>query len=384
MKVANNVDWFNQYGDMMPDREPAQVDDEPLFTQASTLKDRDIVPMEWLVNMLIPANTVTLLSGDGGTGKSLLALNLAISVASGGKLPWLNMKPQQGPALYVGAEDDINEMHRRINDMIWLRPEISWNDIEDLHLASLASRDALLSSLDPRTGILTPSPLWYKILDKIQAERPRVVILDTLADLYPGNENDRAQARQFIGQLRKAAVDHGTTIVLLSHPSLSGMASGSGTSGNTAWNNSVRSRLYMQRVKEDGYEADKSLRKLTVMKSNYGETGTEILMNYDEGFFVAKKVEDSLDKQAIEAKAERVFLQLLDQFTKAGMFLSPAPSAQNGAAVKFASSSDHQGITKKQFRAAQDRLQLAGKIWIGTRGPASRQQQYIVKGSKPE
>jgi hypothetical protein len=107
-------------------------------------------------------------------------------------------------------------------------------------------------------------------------------------------------------------------------------------------------------------------------------------MNYDSGYFVAQKVEDSLDKQAIEAKAERVFLSLLDDFTSAGMFLSPAPSAQNGAAVKFANSNGHQGITKKQFRAAQDRLQLAGKIWIGTRGPASRQQQYIVKGSKPE
>jgi RecA-family ATPase len=383
MKVVNGGDWFDRYGDMMPQSDAA-VEQEPLFIQASSLKERDIEPMEWLIGSMIPANTVTLLSGDGGTGKSLLALNLAISVASGGKLPWLNMKPQQGRALYIGAEDDVKEMHRRINDMIWTRPEISWDDIEDLHLASLASRDALLASLDPRTGILTPSELWTRIMTKIEAERPRVVVLDTLADLYPGNENDRAQARQFIGQLRKAAVDFETTIVLLSHPSLSGMASGTGTSGNTAWNNSVRSRLYMQRVKDDGYEPDKSARKLTVMKSNYGETGTEILMNYDSGYFVAQKVEDSLDKQAIEAKAERVFLQLLDEFTKAGMFLSPAPSAQNGAAVKFANSNGHQGITKKQFRAAQDRLQLAGKIWIGTRGPASRQQQYIVKGSKPE
>jgi len=185
----------------------AAVEQEPLFIQASSLKERDIEPMEWLIGSMIPANTVTLLSGDGGTGKSLLALNLAISVASGGKLSWLNMKPQQGPALYIGAEDDVKEMHRRINDMIWTRPEISWDDIEELHLASLASRDALLASLDPRTGILTPSELWTRILTKIEAERPRVVILDTLADLYPGNENDRAQARQFIGQLRKAAVD---------------------------------------------------------------------------------------------------------------------------------------------------------------------------------
>jgi RecA-family ATPase len=35
------------------------------------------------VQELVPMNTVTLFGGDGGTGKSLVALQLAVAVASG-------------------------------------------------------------------------------------------------------------------------------------------------------------------------------------------------------------------------------------------------------------------------------------------------------------
>ncbi|WP_369675560.1 AAA family ATPase, partial [Enterococcus faecium] len=93
-------------------------------------------------------------------------------------------------------------------------------------------------------------------------ERPALVGLDTLADLHSGQENDRTTARQFIGLLRGLAIRHGCAVVLLAHPSLTGMASGSGLSGSTAWNASVRSRLYLERVVQDGYEADPDRRVL--------------------------------------------------------------------------------------------------------------------------
>jgi RecA-family ATPase len=379
MKVVTGRkdDWWNKYGAEM-DKPAAEV--APLFTAASSLENKEIVELDWLIGSMIPANTVTLLSGDGGTGKSLLALNLAISVACGGKLSWLGYKPEQGKALYIGAEDDMNEMHRRLNRMCMLRNGVEYSDLNDLHLASLSNRDALLSTVDPKTNLLYPTELFNDIVTKIDAERPRVVILDTLADLYAGNENDRAQSRMFIGQLRKVSVDYQTTIVLLSHPSLTGMASGTGTSGNTAWSNSVRSRLYMQRVKEDGYEADKTARKLTVMKSNYGESGTEILMHYVDGYFEAEATSDALDRKSIDSKADRVYLKLLELHTQKSMRVSPNPSANNSACTVFGRSDERESITKKQFAAAQDRLQLRDEIHVQEEGPPSRRIKFIVQG----
>lgn len=378
MKVVtgNGSDWYNNYNGML---DAPKVDEAPLFTSAETLKERELVPLNWLINSMIPAGTVTLLSGDGGSGKSLLALNLAISVASGGKLKWLNYQPAHGSALYIGAEDDMNEIHRRISRLTAGNFDLEYNDLKDLHIASLANRDALLSIVDPKTNTLYPSPLFQQIVTKVDAERPSLVVLDTLADLFPANENDRASARQFIGQLRKMAVDFDTTVVLLSHPSLSGMASGSGTSGNTAWSNSVRSRLYLQRIVEDGYEPDKTARKLTVMKSNYGEVGIEILMNYNDGFFEADKTTDSLDRVAMDNKADRVFLRLLETHTAASVKLSPNYTSNNSAATIFSRSNDRESVTKKQFMAAQERLILKKEIKIEEEGSPSRRVKYLRK-----
>ena len=109
--VQDNGDWYKNFNGML---DAPNVDEAPLFTSANTLEERELIPLNWLINSMIPSGTVTLLSGDGGSGKSLLALNLAISVASGGKLKWLNYQPAQGSALYIGAEDDMNEIHRRL------------------------------------------------------------------------------------------------------------------------------------------------------------------------------------------------------------------------------------------------------------------------------
>ncbi|MGR3292310.1 MAG: AAA family ATPase, partial [Paracoccaceae bacterium] len=41
------------------------------FFRASDLADKPVPDRQWLVHDLVPDGTVTLLGGDGGTGKSL-------------------------------------------------------------------------------------------------------------------------------------------------------------------------------------------------------------------------------------------------------------------------------------------------------------------------
>jgi RecA-family ATPase len=58
----------------------------------------------WIVEDVIPDETLTLLSGEGGIGKTTLALQLAVAVRIDGD--WLGMKVTQGPVLFVTSEDD--------------------------------------------------------------------------------------------------------------------------------------------------------------------------------------------------------------------------------------------------------------------------------------
>lgn len=209
---------------------------------AADLEGLPVPEREWLVPDLIPTRNVTLLYGDGGTGKSLLALQLAVAVALG--KPWLGQPVTAGKAIFPSAEDEKPELHRRLAEIV--RHEGSrLGDLTGLTLRSLAGEDAMLARQSGATRPLIPSDLYREIDAILEAERPALLVLDTLADMFPGNENDKAQARQFVGLLKRLAIRHGSAVVMLAHPSLAGMASGSGTSGNVAWSGSARSRLYL-------------------------------------------------------------------------------------------------------------------------------------------
>lgn len=351
-----------------------------VFIVASELEGQPIPSRQWLVEGLIPSGTVTLLGGDGGTGKSLCALQLAASTAL--SLAWLGLPVKSGRALYISAEDDRDELHRRLSDIA--RAEgVALADMDNLTVRSLAGEDALLAIAEKSGGVLHPSPLYQEIDRRMRDEAPALLVLDTLADLFPGNENDRAQARQFVGMLRGLAIRHECAVVMLAHPSLSGLNSGSGTSGSTGWNNSVRSRLYLERVTQEGYESDPDARLLRTMKANYGRTGGEISLRWQGGVFVAQEQEAGLDRMAATAKAERVFLKLLDEFTEQGRHVKSA-NAAGYAAKAFAASGRAEGLTKRQLHDAMERLFASGQIIeeLGGSGPPSKQTKRILRARK--
>jgi RecA-family ATPase len=323
---------------------------------------------------LIPAGTVTLLGGDGGTGKSTLALQLAAATATGGR--WLSREiAMPGPAMAATAEDDNAELHRRIA-AIAEGEGLALDRLGDLHLVSLAGLDALLAANLPGKGGLAETPLFRRVEDEAARISPAVIILDTVADLFGGNEIDRAQVRQFVGLLRGLAIRTGAAVVLLAHPSVAGMQSGSGLSGSTAWNNSVRSRLYLERIKDEGFEPDPDARRLSVKKSNYSGTATEILMRWRAGRFVADEPAAGLDRLAAIAKAERVFLALLAQFTAQGRKVNHA-GGQTYAPKVFAGQPDSEGCTKRALAAAMETLIRDGRIEIVEDGPPSKRRSFL-------
>jgi len=242
-----------------------------LFYSAATFKDKAVPPREWLVPDLVPQKTVTLLSCDGGTGKSLRALQLAIAVAACTR--WIGKAVARGRMIYLSAEDDDEELHRRIDDILRATGR-SCDDVQGLTLRSVAGEDALLA-VETQVALIQ-STLFEELDARASDENPALIVIDTLADVYPANENDRAEVRQFGGILRRLALNRKCAVMLLGHPSLTGLSSGSGTSGSTAWSNSVRSRLYFSRIASNGFENDPNACVLATKKANYAATNGEI------------------------------------------------------------------------------------------------------------
>ncbi len=223
---------------------------------------------------------------------------------------------------------------------------------------SLAGEDALLAVPD-RSGLIKTTKLLERLHEAACDIRPTLIVLDNAADIYGGNENDRAQVRQFVGILRGMAIAAGAGVLLTSHPSLTGINTGTGLSGSTAWNASVRSRLYFRRAttgKDE--EPDPDLRVLEVMKSNYGPIGETITLRWTKGLFLPVGSMSSLEKAAAEQAAEQMFLTLLDQFNRQGRNTSAKPYAPNYAPTLFAKEKQarERGIKKTSFEAAMRSL----------------------------
>ena len=341
------------------------------FYSAASLKGRPVPDREWLVQDLIPSNTVTLGGGDGGAGKSLLFLQLAASVAA--QTSWLGKSVTLGRAIFLSAEDDDDELHRRLEDILRSTGR-SYDDLEALTLRSLAGEDALLA-VDSQLALIR-SALFKELDARAADDAPALIVIDTLADVFPANENDRAKVRQFVGMLRGLALKHRCAVLLLAHPSLTGLSSGSGTSGSTAWNNSVRSRLYLSRIVQDGYEPDPDKRVLTVKKANYGRSGGEIQMTWRAGVFEADQALEGLDRLAMGAKAERVFLKLLRRFGENGQKVNNS-GGTNYAPKVFAEQPDNEGVQKAAFNVAKNSLLARKGVRIVESGPPSRRVSHL-------
>lgn len=246
---------------------------------------------------LLPMRNVTLLGGDGGTGKSLLALQLALACCTA--IPhWIGMQVTPGPVLYVSCEDNEAEIHRRVTEICAAEDGSDIDAIRGrLFVVDMSKEDATLAVERQRTGLIEPTTFYRHLMQLIADTLPVLVILDTLADVYSGNENSRPAVRHFLSLLRRPALDFDLVMLLLGHPSVTGRTSGTGESGSTAWNNSVRSRLYLK----SGSEDDDS-RVLETKKANYGRSGGVIGLRWAISRLVRKDVPKAVDRMTMDTQ----------------------------------------------------------------------------------
>jgi RecA-family ATPase len=358
--------------------EEQQCDELPLpFVDIGAWQNQPVPERVWTVKDRIPGNNVTLLSGEGSIGKSILSLHLATATVLG--KDWLQSLPDPGPAVVVCCEDDTSELWRRL-DLIFQHYGAAYTEFKDLHVLALAGEDALMATPN-RNGLMQPTKLFTRVHQAACDLKPRLVVLDNSADIFGGNENDRAQVRQFIGILRGMAIAAGAGVLLTSHPSLVGISSGTGLSGSTAWNASVRSPLYFKRATTDeDEEPDPDLRVLEVMKTNYGRPGETITLKWNNGLFLPVGGISNLEKLAAEQKADETFSAQIIQFSKQGRNVSVKLNAPTYAPAEFAKEPEARaaGLKKADFEAAMRRLLAAGKIRVEPYGPPSRGWTRLV------
>jgi RecA-family ATPase len=337
--------------------------------------DNEPIPVrQWAIRDRVPLNQVGLFSGEGGTGKSIIELMKDVAHVAG--KDWLGSLPAPGAAFYLGAEDDRDEIHIRLA-AIAKHYGVSFKNLIEggLHVLPLLGQDAVLCAADGKSGHVEVTGLYRQLYEAAGDIKPKNISVDTLSRAFAGNEIDRVQVYAFAMHMQALAKVAAGSVTILSHPSLSGIASGSGISGSTAWHGAFRFRQYLKGVKAtDGEQPEKNLREIEFKKNQYGPLGETIVLRYENGLFLPVAGVSGLDKVARQAEADGVFMDLLRRFSGQGQNVSHKTTAPNYAPAAFAKEEEakRQKFRKSDFEDAMRRLFAADKIHVEIYGRPSQ------------
>lgn len=332
---------------------------------------------EWALRDWIPARQASYLTGPGSAGKSLLAQQLCTCISLG--LPFMGAETRQAVAMYVTCEDDTAELHRRqaaICEAIGAKlSSLSGK----LHLVSLAGhigtelatfghgRDPV-DEFDRGEPAMRTSKQWHALSGTARDVGAAFVALDNVAHLFAGNENIRNEVAAFVSLLNRLAMQIDGSVLLIGHPNKAGAQ----YSGSTAWENQVRSRLFLELQDENG---DPDVRVLSTGKANYARTGAKLTFRWHRWAFVRDvdlpddyRAELALSAQAAGENA--AFLRCLEAATAKRRAVSHNLGV-NYAPTIFSRMPEGNGFDRAAFERAFERLlhlseiKLDQRLWQG-------------------
>ena len=333
-------------------------------------------PYDWMVDGAMLRGTVSMLSGDGGVGKSLLAQQLLTAAAVG--VDWLGLATKPCAAYGFFCEDDEDELQRR-QAKINKHYNCDMGDLERLTYVSRVGQENVLLEFDRRTDKPQPTPLFGQLEQSIRESGAQMVLIDTVADTFGGIEISRVQVRRFITALRALAVSIEGCIILTAHPSMQGMVSGRGTSGSTAWNNSVRSRMYLTRDEAaDGEDPDDNDRRvLRTMKNNQGPGRGKIPLTWDDGVFVRMGAAAGTGDRVDHIQVEVALLEVARRMVQTGAEPLADPHPRNSLVNMARQMAETRAYSWGALVAAQNRLVSAGRLELAEAGPASKRRKFV-------
>jgi RecA-family ATPase len=313
-------------------------------------------PTQWRVEGWLPERTVTLLSANGGVGKSNLSLQLGVACVMGSDFVGTATKCSR--VLVISGEDEGRTVHFRVSN-ICTDMGIEMSELNGrLMVYDMTQVDCVLW----RNGAPTERMQW--LADTVVRHRVDVVVIDNASDVFADNENDRTAVRGFMRCLNLISSKTGVATLLLAHVDKASVRSGAGLdsnttfSGSTAWNNSARSRWAM--VREDN----------SIMvrheKCNLGPLQEPIKLEFDIEAKVFKPFGTSPGNQLAQTvmrNAHRAaILRMLGQADNAGQRMSMKLRSNNNAYVILRKSQDFPRIGREDFFSILYDMQREGLI----------------------
>ena len=317
-----------------PERYPELRVHEPLFDLSAGRIDRyletDPPPRRWLLKDLIVLGKVGAIVAPGGNSKSQWLLQLAVGVASGLPVAEHWEIGESGGVLVFFAEDDEDEIHRRIKRIVdqckLAGHATQLAGIEKRLLAySTIGTDTLLTKRET-TGEVSATSIVGRIAALAdQIENLKLIVIDPASRFRGGEENSNEDATRFVEALETLAKNTGATVLIAHHTNKGSYGGdnepGQGASrGASALTDGLRLQMNLSRPSDKqlggiGEAKDQASRYVaaTVTKTNYSAFPAPVILERLNNGYLTAVTAAQAHQRAENATILRVLAVLMQQ-----------------------------------------------------------------------
>ncbi len=158
---------------------------------------------KWLIDELWAQQAVGILGGEPKCCKSFLALDMAVSVASGAPCLRQFTVSLTGPVLLFPAEDTLGVVRERLAGIC----KAAGKTLDELPLYVITAPRILLD--EPQDQ--------QRLRATVEAIRPALLILDPFIRLHRADENASKEVAPLLGYLRELQREFATAVLLVHH-----------------------------------------------------------------------------------------------------------------------------------------------------------------------
>ena len=224
---------------------------------------KEVLPTFHLKNWLpIPSSALSLISADGGVGKTWLVIQIAVRYV-------VEHKFEKKAFLWL-SEDPEGVIKERLREVIEFLGYASSHD-NIVHCVTFSTTEP--PALIVRKGFKTSSisSKFYTI--KKQLRGFGLIVFDPLSSFMGGDENDNSEASTFMKPFKKWCAEEDKSIVFLHHHTKGDGKSAGVFRGATTLRTSVRIAYEMDIVRDfkgNREEGKREMRSIKLTKDNWG------------------------------------------------------------------------------------------------------------------
>jgi hypothetical protein len=220
-------------------------------------------PRRYLLKDCLPCGKVGAIVAPGGTGKSQFVLQLAVAVATKMLLAGHWEVEESGAVLGLFAEDDAEELHRRLHGIIKGMSESpdapqGWRErvSQNLYIQSMVGQDNQMTYVKPGGREAERTDYAERLIATAKGiENLKLIIIDPVSRFRGGNENDAQDATRFIEVCELIAKRTGATVLILHHANKGSMVQGaeqnqSAARGSSAFTDGIRWQMNLATISD--------------------------------------------------------------------------------------------------------------------------------------